>query len=449
MRSYTGIKGLTLGLLLTVLSACWVPPSPDQGSAPALFAFTHAQVIPIHQPGILHDYTVLIRDGKIADMGPSAELTLPQHTRVIDLQGQYLLPGFSDMHVHLTQTQDLYRFLQHGITRIRNMAAPPPYAHLLGTPHVPALKKALAQGQRIGPEVTGCGPFLDGDPPQNSLTTVIRSEEEARLAVQQTAAAGYDCVKIYNQLKKAHFDAAHQEARRLHLPLMGHVPFEVGLEHALAAPVKSIEHLNAYVDNFAGTYRIPPAQWQQAAERTAAQGVYNCPTLVIWDQHPQYGRFDLIEKNPRFATLPWALQIFWKNSLDTVFDVSYPDKAHYPAHILRLSKPMVKALYDAGAPLLIGTDANFTGIYPGWSALREMELFAEAGIPNAGILEAATLNAARVVDMEHAEGSVEVGKKAHLVVLKDNPLKDIRAVYGTVGVMVQGKWLTQAELKAL
>lgn len=432
-------------IVLMVLSACWQKPLPTPETP--WIAFTHAQVIPIHTPGVLADHTVLVRDGRIVKLGKSEETSLPPNTQVIDLQGQFLLPGFSDMHVHLTESKDLWRFLAHGITRIRNMAAPPAYARWLGSPHVPDLKQALAEGRVIGPQVTGCGPFLDGNPPQNSLTTVIDTAAAARRAVQETAAGGYDCVKTYNQLSPEMFAVIGEEAKRLNLPLMGHVPLHVGIEGALNVPMKSIEHLNAYVDNFAGVYRVPPEQWQTVAQRTAARGVYNCPTLVIWDQHPVYGRFDLIENDPRFAQLHWALQLFWKNSLDSVFDVTYADKRRYPAHILALSKPMVKALYDAGAPLLIGTDANFTGIYPGWSALREMELFAEAGVPNAGILEAATLNAARVVGQDHEEGSVEVGKKAQFVVLKENPLQDIRAVYSTVGVMVQGKWLTRATLQ--
>lgn len=432
---------------LILLSACWASPRVEEETQST--AFIHAEVIPIHTPGILSDYTVITHGDRIVHMGPGQNTPLPAQSKVIDLKGKFLLPGFSDMHVHLTESKDLLKFLAHGITRIRNMAAPPDYARLLGTPHVPALKKAVARGEVLSPQVTGCGPFLDGSPPQNSLTTVIDTPEAARAAVQKTVADGYDCVKTYNRLSPEMFAVVRDEAQRLQIPLMGHVPVQVGIEGALNAPMKSIEHLNAYVDNFAGKYRVLPENWQAIAAKTAAQGVYNCPTLVIWDQHPTYKRFDLIENDPRFQTLHWALQLFWKNSLDEVFDITYTDKANYPQHILKLSKPMVKALYDAGAPLLIGTDANFTGIYPGWSALREMELFAQAGIPNAGILEAATLNAARVVGLDHEEGSIEVGKKAQFVVLNENPLQDIHAVHSTVGVMIQGKWLTPEAIRAL
>lgn len=430
-----------MGLWSVTVTKSTAAPSVDQNTT-ALYALTHAQVIPIEPPGILKNYTVIINQGQIVNMGPDEQVQVPSNAKVVDLHGQYLLPGFSDMHVHLTQHKDLLQFLKHGVTRVRNMAAAPDYAYLLGVPHVPSLKKALASGQTLGPDLTGCGLFLDGDPPQNSLTTVIHSEAEAKALVKNTVAAGYDCVKVYNRLQKNHFEAALEESQKWGIPLMGHVPFEVGLSGALKAPMRTIEHLNAYIDNFAGTYRIPPEQWAQKAQETAQAEVYNCPTLVIWDQHPVYGHFEYIEQNPRFAQLPWALQWFWRNSLNEVFDVSYPDKAGYAPHILQLSLPMVKALYDNGAPLLIGTDANFTGIYPGWSALREMELFAQAGIPNAAILEAATLNAAKVLHLEQTEGSIAVGKRAQLVVLNENPLANIQAVHSTVGIMVQGRWFT-------
>src|SRR5690606_19970755 len=138
---------------------------------------------------------------------------------------------------------------------------------------------------------------------------------------------------------------------------------------------------------------IAPENWAAAAQATAAAGVYNCPTLVIWDQHPSHDHYAQIEADPRYRYVPDYLRWFWQLTLPDLFDVTYPDKNSYAQHILKLSLPMVKALHTAGAPLLIGTDANLTGIFPGWTALREMELFAMAGLPPEAILQAATLNA--------------------------------------------------------
>ena len=430
-------------LILVLFSSCWNHQQVLlKESTSSLYAFTHAEVIPIRPRGILHDHTLIVKDGVIQALGPSDEVKTPPNARIISLKGQYVLPGFSDMHVHLTRHKELLQFLKNGVTRLRNMAASDSLNYALGVPHIPSLKPKIQKGQVLGPSLTGCGPFLDGYPPQNGITTPVHNDAQARKVVRFTLKEGYDCVKTYNQLKKTQFEAATHEAWKHDLPLMGHVPHSVSLYEALKAPVRTIEHLNAYVDNFAGTYRIPPESWAEAVQKTAAAEVYNCPTLVIWDRHPRYQQFEAIEKDPRFRNLSPVMQYFWRDSMDTLFDVTYPDKAGYPQHILELSKPVVKALYEGGAPLLIGTDANLTGIYPGESTLREMELFAEAGVPPEGILEAATLNAAAVLHLEKEEGTLAPGQRAQMVVLRENPLEDIRAVRTTVGVMVQGRWWT-------
>lgn len=453
-HSHRYVEKLLALIPIALLNGCWwhtggVAPFSAFSPTPTQYAFIHANVIPIQPSGVLSDYTVVVSEGVITAMGPTEDTPLPFFVTPIDLHGQYLLPGFSDMHVHLTRGNDLLSFLKHGITRVRNMAGGPEYQSLIGIPHVPRLRQAIQSHEVLGPDLTGCGPFLDGSPPENGLTTVIDTATKAREAVYQTVTAGYDCVKVYNRLKRSEFETIVTEARRWNIPVVGHIPYDVPLARALTAPMKSMEHLNAYLNLSSTEYRVPFESWQTYAQQTARAGLFNCPTLVLWEKYPSYQAFDNLKTDPRFATLPWFQQQFWLNSMPDAYDITYPDKARYASEILYKAKPLVKILHDAGAPLLIGTDANFTGVYPGQTALREMEIFAEVGIPNADILEIATLNAARFVGKSQTEGSIAVGKRAQLVVLKENPLKHIQAVYSTVGVMVQGHWLTLAELESL
>ncbi|MBF2054571.1 MAG: amidohydrolase family protein [Candidatus Sericytochromatia bacterium] len=414
--------------------------------AAPLYALTGVNVIPVQPAGVLSDQTLLVGQGRTLALGPRDTVVIPAHARQLDLTGRYVLPGFSDMHVHLAQERDLLLFLRHGITRVRNMADSSPLGKLVGFPHTPALREAIATGRKLGPQIFACGPFLDGDPPQNGITTPLSSPAAARAAVRQSAAEGFDCIKVYNRLQPEIFAAVVDEARVLGLPVMGHVPHDVGLDGALAAPMKSIEHLNAYIDNFAGTYRVPPERWTETAAATAAAGVYNCPTLVIWDQHPPSGGFEAVTRHPRYRYVPDYLRWFWQIAYPELFNVTYADKNHYLEHILQLSLPMVKALHEGGAPLLVGSDANLTGIFPGWTALREMELLARAGVPSQAVLEAATLNPARMLGQAEHSGRIAPGYAADLVVLGSNPLEDIRAVYDTVGVMTQGHWLSAQTL---
>jgi imidazolonepropionase-like amidohydrolase len=436
------VKGWVLiGLIL--LSACAAAQRPEESAGVALVG---GHVIPIEPAGLLPEQTILVNQGRIVAIGARQTVAIPDDYTVVDVRGKYVMPGLVDMHVHIAQEQDLKLFLRHGITQVRNMAENLPAGQLIGFPNTLHLRAKVARGELIGPRIFACGPFLDGHPPQNGITRSLRTPEEGARAVDETVAAGYDCVKVYNQLSPPVFRAIVARAKHHHIPVMGHVPHAIALTEALASMV-TIEHLNVYIDNFAGTYRIPPENWADAARQTAQAGVFNTPTLVIWDHHPPYQNYAAIAQDPRYAWVPQHLRWFWEASLEALYDVTYPDKPGYPAHMLRTSLPMVKALYEGGAPLLLGTDANLTGVFPGSTLLREMELFAQAGIPPDAILKAATHHAAQALGQPE-QGTVAIGQRADLLVLDANPLLDIRHVSQLHGVMTQGRWWHKTSLNS-
>lgn len=446
-RQYKAVWFFCLALLF--ICACHSPLEKFAHETPPAkrYALTGVHLIPIEPAGLLSDQTLIVEAGKIVAMGPRQQVKIPPETEILPVQGQYVLPGFADMHVHLAHERDLLLFLRHGITQVRNMAHSPTWAQLAGFPDVRQLRDKVKRGQLLGPSIFACGPILDGDPPQNSLNQAIGNRQAARQAVVNTANGGFDCVKVYNRLSRENFDQIVETARENKLPVMGHVPFVVGIDHALEVKMDSIEHLNAYVENFAGHFRIPEDQLLTYGLKTAAAGVYNCPTLVMWDQHPPPDDFESLRRDPRFQEIPPFLRQLWAWSIPELYTITYPGHPRdYPQALLTLSKRMVKALDAANSPLLIGTDANLTGVHPGSTALREMELFAEAGITPQRILRAATLHPARLIQQAQAQGSLAIGKKADLVVLKANPLEDIRHVRQTQGVLVQGRWLSVAAL---
>lgn len=445
-------RTLSFGLCcLFFLSACQsylsrVTEQEQVRNLNPVYAMMHVNVIPVQPAGVWFDQTLIVNQGRIIEIGAADQVTIPPNAQRLDLRGNYVLPGFSDMHVHISHERDLLLFLRYGITRVRNMAEHSLIGKWAGFPDLIRMRQQLQTQELLGPHMTNCGPFLDGDPPQNKLTTVIREPEQGVAAVQATVAEGFDCIKIYNQLSAKHFEAIAAEAKVQQIPIMGHVPHAVGLDGAIAGGMRSVEHLNAYVQNFKGEYRIPPAQWPAAIAKTRAADLYNCPTLNVWDTHPRSEDFSLIANQEPYRYVTPALGLFWRLALPGYLELEYPDLQTYPDRLLALSGPLVKALAEGGAPLLIGTDANLMGVYPGISALREMELFTEVGVSPAQTLEAATLNAARFVGQEKDSGSIATGKEADLVVLRANPLQDIRAVRETVGVMTQGRWLTSEQL---
>lgn len=450
----------SIRLFLMILSLCWLlsacASTWSQASRELLpqsqtYALIGVNLIPVDQPGVLHDQTLIVAQGRIQYFGPRAQTPIPSGAQRLELAGKYVMPGLTDMHVHLADERDLLLLLRHGVTRVRNMAAYPGWSSLFGFADALALRRRIQAGELPGPEIFACGPILEGEPAQNSLVKVIHNPAEAEAAVRETARDGYDCVKVYNHLAAENFAAVEKTARELGLPVMGHVPYEVGLKGALASEMVTIEHLNPYIDNFASTYRFAETELDQQAQLTQQAGIYNCPTLVVWDWHPPYDQAEIekMTQSPHYRYLPEHLRLFWRLSIPSLYELTFDDKAAYPAHQLVLSLPMVKKLYQQGAPLLIGTDANLTGVYPGSSTLREMELFAQAGLPPATIIRAATLTAAEALKQEADSGSLTVGKKAELLVLDANPLEEIQNIHRFYGVLSQSRWMPLKQLEAL
>jgi len=114
--------------------------------------------------------------------------------------------------------------------------------------------------------------------------------------------------------------------------------------------------------------------------------------------------------------------------------------------MMDISKQMTKALHDKGCKLVVWTDMNFVGVFPGISALREIELLVEAGLSPLDALKAATSNAAECLNKQDTFGSIAPGMRADLLLLEHNPPEDIRNIYSTAGVMVRGLWIDRRQI---
>jgi imidazolonepropionase-like amidohydrolase len=217
-------------------------------------------------------------------------------------------------------------------------------------------------------------------------------------------------------------------AKEINMPVGGHVPELVGLDRVLDDHVESIEHLSGYIDNNTGNYKIPQNKFDFYLNKTKSSGVYNCPTMVVWENIPPDKGFDTLLKDPDFKYLKWHVKWLWKTSLSYYHKNTYPDKLNYTKHMLQISKEFVYMLFQTGCPLLIGTDANVIGTYVGQSTLREIELFNKCGIPNFETLKSATIVAATALGLENEIGTIEKGKKANFIILNENPLENITGI---------------------
>ena len=458
------IRTFRLALFLPLLAcASSTGPAAERTTPadPATAAFVGVTVIPMTAPGlVLSDHTVVIRGGRIAEVGPQSAVAVPAGAQRIDGTGRYLIPGLADLHVHLEYFDDpavLRLFLEHGVTTVRNMD---------GRPYLLEWRDRIAAGELAGPTIVTAGPLLDGDPPLRDDNTVVHDAAEGRRIVAEQHAAGYDFVKVYTNLSPEAYRAILAAAREHGMPVAGHVPRGVRLEEALEAGMASIEHLDGYDDlieaddspfrnrwHWSKRYLAMPAdaaKMRSAAERTAASGVWNVPTLVEKEKVAPLAEMSGWLGRPEIQRLP---QLFrdawdpagWDPQRRGAFERMDAEDFALLAVGRRQRLALVKALHDAGAGLLVGSDTPNPFVVPGLAALEEIRLFGEAGLTPYQALAAATREAARFLHQEKEFGTIAPGRRADLLLLSANPLEDLTHLERQVGVMVRGRWLDSSE----
>lgn len=428
------------------------------------FAFTNVNVVPMDRDVVLKRQTVLIRDGIITAIGKKVDL--PPGTETLDGTGKYLIPGLTDMHVHLLSDTDEYPdsiaedelkvMVANGVTTIRFM---------IGTPEQLLLREQAAAGKIISPTIYAASPHLTGKEQGNNY--VVHSAEEARNAVRESKDRGYDFIKVTTFIDAEVYEAAVEEAARIGIPVVGHADSRyVGLDRALKAG-QQIEHLDGYMEallpedapvkgSISDLYVYKPENWESLdyldlsrindlAARTVAANPFVNPT-----QHFMKNTFGLprseesIRAQPDFKFYPKAVQDFYINYMKKTPVASIaPEKR---AKWVDIRNRLIRAIYKAGGKLMAGSDTpEFLWLY-GFSLHRELEALHDAGISNFAALESATLNPALFFGTAEETGTVTVGKKADLVLLNANPLQDISNTKDRSGVMLRGQFYSQEEM---
>ncbi len=402
-----------LAAALAAAAACYqaTSPTPPRFVAPTFavrtplpplatgaIAIVGADVVPMTGSEVLPDRTVVVRAGRISAVGPEGDVVVPPGAVVIAATGQFLIPGLMDMHAHVHR-EDLEAYHRAGITTIRNM---------WGTPEVAKLRQELADGADY-PTLLSAGPGMDGDPPVWDGSAVETDPGEARAEVRRQA-RNWDFIKVYNRLKPAVFRAILEEAAEIGITVAGHVPLASTIDEASEGGLASVEHMTGIAEAVAdgrspaGWLRYDPDSAAAVARRLAERGTRVCPTLDVL-------------RHLAVLNLPPAAA----------------DRAQ------RHQRAMVKALLDAGVPLLAGTDAGIGAVEPGISLDEELALLVEAGLSPFQALQAATSGAARFFGLDDQLGTIEVGKRADLILLDGNPLDDINAVRHPVGMIQRGR----------
>lgn len=413
-------------------------------------AFVNVTVVPMDSERTLENQTVLVEDGRIVAVGAYSEVNVPPDTLVVSGGGNFLMPGLVDMHVHNWDVGEHLLFLASGVTTVRN---------LFGSPFQLLWRKQIAKDERLGPTIVTAGPIVDGKPATWPGSREVETAEEAAAAVAEQANAGYDFIKVYNSLGADVYDAILVAAEEYGLPVDGHVPVAVGIETVLAGPQRTLEHLDGFdalieaadspsagardfISRLSAWSHADPARFEEVARRTRDADAWICPTEVVYEKWLPAEEVEAELALPHTRFVKPSTIAGWKSMAANIGPAHV--SASRDGHGARLA--FVKALQDAGAGLILGTDTGNPWVAAGFSLHDELDNFVEAGLTPYQALRAGTRSAAECLEQEHEFGSVAVGLRADLLLLATNPLEDVRAVRRPAGVMVRGRWLPRPEL---
>lgn len=400
----------TAAIVLTLVMA-WGSPISYADTPSGVLAITEATIFDgAGRPP--YRGTVVIRDGRIAEVGP--DVRAPRGARIVRASGQALLPGFIDVHTHWSSAgepsaipQIATRYVAAGVTTVNDFHQQPeafePLRAWIGelvSPHVNFVARISTPG--------GHG----ADWADTNTTRWVATAEAARREVLALQPYQPDFIKAFADgwrygaspdntsmnlaTLSALVDEAHQHGQRV---LTHTVTVERGKDAARAG-----------VDVIAHSLQDREID-AEAIELIRAAGAFYAPTLAIYQpQRPG--------APPPDMTDPLVQQRMRRFG--------------YAQHNLR-------ALSSAGVPIVVGTDAGIAGAPHGESTLREMELLVEAGLSPEAALLAGTINGARALGLDSDRGAIESGKRADLVLIEGAPWEDIRDLRNIVRVFIDGR----------
>lgn len=429
---------------------CAPSPGFERPSRQAIVAIIDVAVVDVRHGGLLPGRTVVTRGGRIVAVGPTGSIPVPDGAEIVDGAGRFLSPGFADMHVHLYTDGDLFTYVANGVTTVRNMAGDS--THL-------AMRRRAAAGEIIASRVLTAGPVVEAAPLSHPDNVLLDDPSKVRSALTHQRTAGYDFVKVYNGLAPAVYDSVTAVSRQLGMSVAGHVPTAVGLSAALSARQRSIEHFRGYErallpdsarlpndasfrDRSTSWIRTDTANIASLVARTVAQGVWNCPTFTftVHELSPNREHRLLLARPEiqRLSLIGLPADRSTSSYLQQFTDADYDTAQRGLEKQFRL----LRALDEAGAGLLVGTDSWLSG----YAYVDEMELMVRAGLSPARVIRMATLDAARFLGEETDWGTVAVGRRADLVLLDADPLLNVANARRVSAVIVNGRLLRRAEL---
>lgn len=459
---------LPAALSLAACSAAQAQGGPPEGrqfvttEAPVI-ALIHARVIDGTGASAVADQTVLIERGIIRAVGDSAHVVIPVGAQVLDLTGRSVLPGLVMMHEHMFYPSgrgSIYNeqgfsfprlYLAGGVTTARTAGNMAGYADL-------ELKRAIEEGRAVGPALDVTAPYLNGPGLPIYQVHALTGAGDAREMVAHWADRGATSFKAYMQIRRAELRSAVKEAHRRGLKVTGHL-CSITFREAAAIGIDNLEHGLVVASDFVkdkspdvcptggvtasiAALDVSGAPVQALIRELVARKVAVTSTLTVFETFTP-GR-------PRAPTgaldamLPEARDQYTRRHAAIAAQAGSPWTALFPREM-----QFERDFFRAGGLLLAGTDpTGYGGVVAGYSNHRELELLVEAGLTPLEAIKVGTLNGAQYLGQAGRIGSIAVGKRADLMIVRGDPSVRIADIAQVETVFKNGVGYDSARLFA-
>ena len=412
-----------------------------------LIALTHVRVIDGTGAAAKDDQTIVISEGKIQSVEPSATAKIPANAQTMDLNGYTVMPGLVGMHDHMFfpmgGSPPMYSnmgssfprlYLANGVTTIRTTGSVAPYTDI-------EIKKLIDAGRMIGPKMHITGPYLEGKGSFTPVMHTLADANDARKLVNYWADQGATSFKAYMNITRDELRAAVEEAHKRGLKVTGHL-CSIGYKEAAEIGIDDLEHGLFADSEFVANKQpdqCPPgvnaslrqldlnsAAVQETIKVLVAKNVAITSTLPVFEA----GSAPLSQSGIGAASALLNSRVL--NVMSTDARVRYlqararvSSQGDFVA-LLKKAMEFERAFVQAGGLLIAGLDPTGNGgIVAGFGDLREVELLVEAGFTPVEAIKIATLNGAKFLGEDARIGSIAPGKQADLMIVKGNPATTI------------------------
>lgn len=406
------------------------------------FILKNVNIVDVENKKIIPSKTIVVKNGKINSITdfvsslPFAPYNLPE----IDGNGGYVTPGLIDMHVHMYEKAAYILTLSHGVTHVRIMN---------GVPRQLLWRDNINEGTQIGSSSTVSSPIISGYKGVH-LHHGVETAEEAKRAVREYQAKGYDLIKAYGNLNEASLLAIVEEGKVLGMPIAKHGPHASGDMSILQLTgLQSFEHVE---DIYQGplNYKFSHEHLPPIINEIKATNVAVTPTLNIYYQLTKLNqeREEYLNTIPEEYTSDIIAFEAKSNQVKRWLQASEKTSIHNQK-VLKFLQYITKSLHERGVSLTVGSDSGVLLSPHGLATHNEMRLLEASGLSTFDVLAAATINPAKALNLDNEIGKITMNYKADFVYSLANPIADLSVLTESEGVVKSGHWYSKKALKAM